>query len=141
MAWEEQRWGRERSLTVSSPLAISQDCWEHVMVIAECQAQCVPWTDMKVTPELCSRPCVAGACPGGLTGDITPCFRSWLGLPGGVHASQLSVILMRSSLLPFGCFYFVCYLFGFYEKCSLHKNSHCNERFNFEGGTGFTKSA
>lgn len=25
-------------------------------------------------------------------------------------------MLMKSLLLPFGCFYFVCYLFGFYEK-------------------------
>lgn len=30
------------------------------MVVAQCQAQCVPWMDMKVTPELGSRP---GCCP------------------------------------------------------------------------------
>lgn len=62
---------------MSSPLAISQGCWEHVMAIAECQAQCVPWMDMKVTPELCSRPCVAGACPGGLTGHHPASDRGW----------------------------------------------------------------
>lgn len=60
-------------MAMSSHLAISQGCWEHIMVISECQVQCVPWMDMKVTPELCSRPwcnpCVAGACLGRLTGD------------------------------------------------------------------------